>query len=63
VSALLPDLAARVTEGRIFRGVARTGKVWGRLFEYDPLNQHLVTKQRVSDDALPAECPENVDSK
>lgn len=33
------------------------------LFEYDPNNQHLVTKQRVSDEALPAECPENVTSK
>lgn len=33
------------------------------LFEYDPNDQHLVTKQRVSDEALPAECPENVTSK
>jgi hypothetical protein len=29
------------------------------LFEYDLDNQRLVTKQLVSDDVLPAECPEN----
>jgi len=29
------------------------------LFEYDLDHQRLVTKQLVSDDVLPAECPEN----
>jgi hypothetical protein len=33
------------------------------LFEYDLHNQHLVTQERVSDEAIGSECPENTISK
>lgn len=42
------------------RGLAGGLNLETWLFKYDPYNQRLVTKQLVTDEALPAECPENV---